>query len=93
MATKLVVQGGTPLRGDVAVSAAKNAALPALCAALLTAEPVVLENVPALADVDTTRSLLEQLGGVISTDADGRVWKELDVAALLQHPAFLEASL
>ena len=71
MATRLVVQGGTPLRGEVPVSAAKNAALPALCAALLTAEPVVLENVPALADVDTTRSLLEQLGGVVSADADG----------------------
>ena len=71
MATRLVVQGGTPLRGDVPVSAAKNAALPALCAALLTAEPVVLENVPELADVDTTRSLLERLGGVVSADADG----------------------
>src|SRR5712671_5423151 len=71
MATRLVVQGGTPLRGEVPVSAAKNAELPALCAALLTAEPVVLENVPALADVDTTRSLLEQLGAVVSAAADG----------------------
>jgi UDP-N-acetylglucosamine 1-carboxyvinyltransferase len=71
MATRLVIEGGTPLRGEVPVSAAKNAALPDLCAALLTAQPVVLENVPALADVTTTRSLLERLGGVISTDADG----------------------
>ncbi|HZP37776.1 MAG TPA: UDP-N-acetylglucosamine 1-carboxyvinyltransferase [Methylomirabilota bacterium] len=71
MAERLVVQGGVPLRGEVAVSAAKNAALPALCAALLTAEPVVYENVPALADVDTTRSLLQQLGGQFSTEADG----------------------
>ncbi len=71
MATRLVIDGGAPLRGEVAVSAAKNAALPDLCAALLTAQPVVLENVPALADVTTTRSLLEGLGGVISTDADG----------------------
>jgi UDP-N-acetylglucosamine 1-carboxyvinyltransferase len=71
MATRLVIDGGAPLRGEVAVSAAKNAALPDLCAALLTAQPVVLENVPALADVTTTRSLLEGLGGVISTAADG----------------------
>ena len=71
MAARLVVQGGAPLRGEVAVSAAKNAALPALCAALLTAEPVIYENVPALADVDTTRSLLQQLGGDITTEADG----------------------
>jgi UDP-N-acetylglucosamine 1-carboxyvinyltransferase len=71
MAARLVVQGGVPLRGEVAVSAAKNAALPALCAALLTAEPVIYENVPALADVDTTRSLLQQLGGEISAEPGG----------------------
>ena len=63
MAAKLVVQGGTALRGDVRIpSAAKNAALPVLCAALLTAEPVTLENVPALADVDTTCAAAAQLG-------------------------------
>jgi len=56
MATRLIVEGGAPLRGEVAASAAKNAALPALCAALLTARPLVLENVPELADVTTTRS-------------------------------------
>ena len=48
------------------MSAAKNAALPALCAALLTAEPVVLENVPELADVTTIRSLLERLGAEVT---------------------------
>ena len=62
MADALVIEGGGPLRGEVAVSAAKNAALPALAAALLTAEPVVLDNVPALADVRTIRALLERLG-------------------------------
>ncbi len=71
MATRLMVEGGAPLRGEVAVSAAKNAALPALCAALLTSRPVEFENVPALADVTTTRSLLEGLGGVVSTGPDG----------------------
>ena len=60
MPTRLVIEGGVPLRGAVAVSAAKNAALPALTAALLTVEPVALDNVPLLADVATIRSLLEQ---------------------------------
>jgi UDP-N-acetylglucosamine 1-carboxyvinyltransferase len=85
MATRLVIEGGTPLRGEVPVSAAKNAALPDLCAALLTAQPVVLENVPALADVSTTRSLLEGLGGAISTDADGST--RLQVAAVTSNEA------
>src|SRR5687767_8303168 len=53
MPARLVIEGGEPLRGEVPVSAAKNAALPALCAALLTSEGVVLENVPELADVVT----------------------------------------
>jgi UDP-N-acetylglucosamine 1-carboxyvinyltransferase len=71
MPVKLVIEGGRPLRGEVATSAAKNAALPALAAALLTAEPVVLENVPALADVRTMRALLEKLGGQTIDGTDG----------------------
>ena len=71
MPVKLVIEGGRPLRGEVATSAAKNAALPALAAALLTAEPVILENVPALADVRTMRALLERLGGETADLADG----------------------
>jgi UDP-N-acetylglucosamine 1-carboxyvinyltransferase len=88
MATRLVIDGGTPLRGEVPVSAAKNAALPDLCAALLTAQPVVLENVPALADVTTTRSLLEGLGGAISTDADGST--RVQVSAVTSNEASYE---
>jgi UDP-N-acetylglucosamine 1-carboxyvinyltransferase len=71
MATRLIIDGGRPLVGEVEVSAAKNAALPALCAALLTSDKVVLENVPSLADVRTTRSLLERLGAEISREPDG----------------------
>ncbi|HEU4438603.1 MAG TPA: UDP-N-acetylglucosamine 1-carboxyvinyltransferase [Methylomirabilota bacterium] len=85
MATRLLIQGGAALRGEVAVSAAKNAALPDLCAALLTAQPVVLENVPALADVTTTRSLLERLGGAVSTDPDGST--RVQVAAVTSNEA------
>jgi UDP-N-acetylglucosamine 1-carboxyvinyltransferase len=62
MAARLVIDGGVPLHGEVRISAAKNAALPLLCAALLAEDPVVLENVPRLADVRTIRALLEGLG-------------------------------
>jgi UDP-N-acetylglucosamine 1-carboxyvinyltransferase len=71
MAAGLEVEGGVPLRGAVPVSAAKNAALPALAASLLTAEPVVLENLPSLADVVTIRRLLERLGALFSEEPDG----------------------
>jgi UDP-N-acetylglucosamine 1-carboxyvinyltransferase len=59
---KLASMGGVPLEGEVRVSGAKNAALPILCAALLTSEPLVLTNVPKLNDVRTMRSLLAQMG-------------------------------
>jgi UDP-N-acetylglucosamine 1-carboxyvinyltransferase len=62
MPARLEIDGGVPLGGRVAASAAKNAALPALTAALLTAEPVTLANVPQLGDVRTMLKLLETLG-------------------------------
>jgi UDP-N-acetylglucosamine 1-carboxyvinyltransferase len=71
MATRLVIDGGVRLTGEVRVSAAKNAALPAMAASLLTAEPVILENVPGLADVVTMRKLLETLGAETTMDPGG----------------------
>ncbi|HSQ80754.1 MAG TPA: UDP-N-acetylglucosamine 1-carboxyvinyltransferase, partial [Casimicrobiaceae bacterium] len=59
---KLVIEGGHPLAGEVRVSGAKNAALPILCAGLLTPEPLTLSNVPRLNDVRTMQSLLGQMG-------------------------------
>ena len=59
---KLIIRGGRPLQGEVAISGAKNAALPELCAALLTEEPVTLANVPRLQDVRTVLSLLRNMG-------------------------------
>ncbi|PVZ84899.1 UDP-N-acetylglucosamine 1-carboxyvinyltransferase [Serratia sp. S1B] len=59
---KFRVQGRTCLRGEVTISGAKNAALPILFAALLAEEPVELQNVPKLKDIDTTIKLLNQLG-------------------------------
>ncbi|HEY7943539.1 MAG: UDP-N-acetylglucosamine 1-carboxyvinyltransferase [Burkholderiales bacterium] len=67
---KLAITGGVPLHGEVRVSGAKNAALPILCAALLTSEPLVLHNLPQLNDVRTMRSLLAQMG-VRAEEDDG----------------------
>ncbi len=85
MATRLVIDGGTPLRGEVAVSAAKNAALPAMCAALLTSEPLVLDNVPDLADVATMCSVLGLLGSEVSREPTGAT--TLRVPKLASHEA------
>jgi UDP-N-acetylglucosamine 1-carboxyvinyltransferase len=59
---RLSIHGGTPLHGEVEISGAKNAALPILCAALLTADPLRLHNVPDLKDIVTALRLLKQLG-------------------------------
>jgi UDP-N-acetylglucosamine 1-carboxyvinyltransferase len=59
---KLVMTGGTPLHGEVQIAGAKNAALPILCACLLTADTIELHNVPDLQDVRTMLKLLQQMG-------------------------------
>lgn len=59
---KLAIQGGAPLRGEVRISGAKNAALPIMCAGLLTADELHLDNMPDLHDVATMRKLLVQMG-------------------------------
>ena len=75
---KLLIEGGVALSGEVAISGAKNAALPLLCAALLTREPLTLVNVPNLNDIGTMLKLLGQMGvkierngGVVAMDASG----------------------
>ena len=72
---KLLVRGGKSLAGTVEISGAKNAALPELCAALLTTDAVVLENVPRLQDVSTMLKLIRNMGVVAdrSPDVAGRV--------------------
>src|SRR4030088_3330822 len=62
---KLVIRGGNPLLGTVRVSGAKNAALPCMAAALLTDEPVILENIPQVRDIQTTRNLLAAMGAEV----------------------------
>ena len=63
---KLRITGGRPLEGEVRVSGAKNAALPIMCASLLTAQPLKLGNVPRLMDVSTMAKLLGQMGVEVS---------------------------
>ncbi len=68
---KLRISGGRPLEGEVAVSGAKNAALPIMCAALLTEKPLVLSNVPRLMDVATMAKLLGRMGVDVERSAQG----------------------
>jgi len=70
---KLIIQGGIPLNGEIAISGAKNAALPILCAALLSQESLRINNVPALHDISTMLSLLKQMGTDISTPKSSEV--------------------
>ena len=76
---KLLIRGGQTLHGEVLISGAKNAALPELCACLLTAEPVTLLNVPRLQDVVTMQKLIRNMGVQVERD-DGAV--RVDAAGL-----------
>lgn len=62
---KFVIRGGNPLLGTIRVSGAKNAALPAMAAAILTDEPVILENIPDVRDIQTERNLLVSMGAEV----------------------------
>ncbi len=67
---KLLIRGGRQLQGEVRISGAKNAALPELCAALLTDQPVTLENVPRLQDVATMVKLVQNMGVSVQREGD-----------------------
>jgi len=77
---KLLIRGGRQLQGSVEVAGAKNAALPELCAALLTDQPVELRNVPRLQDVATMLKLIRNMGVSAQHHDDGRV--TLDAGSL-----------
>ncbi|GBL46765.1 UDP-N-acetylglucosamine 1-carboxyvinyltransferase [Sulfuriferula multivorans] len=70
---KLAIQGGARLSGEVRISGAKNAALPILCAGLLSADKLHLENLPKLKDISTSLTLLGHLGMQVSLDDQGGV--------------------
>ncbi|HWM43731.1 MAG TPA: UDP-N-acetylglucosamine 1-carboxyvinyltransferase [Burkholderiales bacterium] len=70
---KLKITGGRPLEGEVRISGAKNAALPILCASLLSAKPLHITNVPLLRDVSTMAKLLGEMGVRVERSHDGQV--------------------
>src|SRR5437868_14837585 len=68
---KILIRGGVPLSGTINIGGAKNAALPLMAASLLTAEPLILANLPDLADITTMANLLVQHGVAIDIGAPG----------------------
>ena len=68
---QIVIQGGNRLSGEIAISGAKNAALPLMAASLLSSEPLKLANLPRLADISTMSKLLAQ-HGVEVQQSDGK---------------------
>ncbi len=69
--SKLIVEGGQPLQGTITASGNKNAALKLLPACLLTDEPVILHNIPAISDVENTLLILRDLGAEVTSLGDG----------------------
>ena len=65
---RLTIRGGSPLRGEIRISGAKNAALPILAATLLTDKPVLIGNIPHLHDITTTMELLGLMGSELMLD-------------------------
>jgi len=82
---KLLIEGGTRLSGKVAISGAKNAALPILAGTLLATEPVLIRNVPHLKDVTTTISLLQLMGVQVTVDEQLNI--EVDASAVSRREA------
>ena len=80
---KLIIHGGRSLHGEIIISGAKNAALPLLCAALLTKESLKINNVPVLRDITTMLSLLKQMGTDITEPDSSDVVLS---ASQLTHP-------
>jgi len=82
---KIRIKGGKPLEGRIRISGAKNSALPAMAASLLTAEQVTLENIPFVNDIYTTRRLLRELGASVEFEDDHVV--RLHAQKILSHEA------
>ena len=82
---KIQIRGGKPLNGTIVIGGSKNASLPVMCASLLSDEPLVLGNVPHLADITTMANLLSQHGVQVSLegqdDKDGHIGRVLSLHA------------
>ena len=79
---KFLIEGGTPLQGEIAISGAKNSALPVLAACLLSSDPVTLERIPQVRDIATMERLLKHTGAKL-TRRNGTVTVE---AGAIEHP-------
>ncbi len=79
---KLLIRGGKRLSGEIVIAGAKNAALPILCAGLLTADTLLLSNVPKLQDVATMQKLLRQMGLSVEENGDVLALCGRDIAKL-----------
>jgi UDP-N-acetylglucosamine 1-carboxyvinyltransferase len=82
---KLRIKGGHPLHGQIRISGAKNSALPAMAASLLTADEVILENLPFVNDIFTTRRLLRELGVAVEFEQEHSA--RLQAEKILSHEA------
>src|SRR5881296_4642390 len=82
---KLRIKGGNRLEGQVRISGAKNSALPAMAASLLTSDEVVLENIPLVNDIFTTRRLVRELGVAVEFEPDHSA--RLKAEKILSHEA------
>ena len=69
---RIIITGGTPLHGEIPIGGAKNAALPLMAAALLSDKPLVLDNLPGVADIHAMGNLLAELGAKVDFDAVAR---------------------
>ena len=82
---KIQIYGGNPLSGTIMIGGSKNASLPVMCASLLTDEPLILGNVPHLADITTMANLLSQHGVEVSLeghdDNEGHIGRVLSLKA------------
>ncbi|HEY3704576.1 MAG TPA: UDP-N-acetylglucosamine 1-carboxyvinyltransferase [Terracidiphilus sp.] len=83
---KFLITGGHPLTGTIRVSGAKNSALPCMAAAILTADDVILENVPQVRDIDTERKLLASMGAEVELWDDGDTRRTRIRCATLSDP-------
>ncbi len=83
---RLLIRGGRRLQGEVRISGAKNAALPELCAALLTDEPVQLSNVPRLQDVNTMLTLIRHMGVTVEQGDGGQLTLNAGTLTLREAP-------
>jgi UDP-N-acetylglucosamine 1-carboxyvinyltransferase len=82
---KLRIAGGRKLQGQVRVSGAKNSALPAMAATLLTADEVVLRNIPLVADIRTMRRLLNELGAHVEFEEGHAVGPRYKQSSRTRH--------